>query len=201
MTTLRMKQLLLLRSMIWWMTEMSLKQKWGVSTPELLATGFVVLAGMFALADGYRLLSSGPAAASWTATYVMVAGIALALLAAGSLLPFSRKAAAKPVAVTVAEDVLGQASGDEDEPVLDEEVPPAEARSLLLTAAGLLVVWILALPLVGYIAATALFFLAYGLLVSRRHFLSALIFAAVATAAMTVLFQAVGIRLPMGTLF
>lgn len=201
MTTLRTKQLLLLRLTTWWMTEMTLKQKWGVSTPELLATGFVVLAGMFALADGYRLLSGGPAAASWTATYVMVAGVVLALLAAASLLPFSRNAAAKSVTVTVADDVLGQAYEDEDEPVLDEDVPPGVAGSLLLTTTGLLVVWILVLPLIGYIAATALFLLAYGLLVSRRPLLSALIFAAAATAAMAVLFQAVGIRLPMGTFF
>ncbi|WP_150461962.1 tripartite tricarboxylate transporter TctB family protein [Nesterenkonia ebinurensis] len=182
---------------------MALRRIWGLSWAELSATFLLVIAGMFALADGLRLLTRGSQAASWTATFIMVAGVILAALAAVSLIPFSRKAAAQSVGATVAQDVLTESEETSDtEPfaVLDESVPPKQAQKLLIRSIGLLISWIVLLPYIGYIAATGLFLLVYGLLVSERKIIPTIIFAVISTALSAWLFQAVGVRLPRGSL-
>ncbi len=187
--------------MSWWAGEMTLKQKWGLSWGEAIVTILIAGGGLYAMADGYRLLTRGTPAASWTATYIASAGVILVLLAVASLLPFSRRAASTSITSKVADDVLDDAGPSSEEPVLDEEVPPRVARSLLVRTTALLTGWVLVLPLIGYIAATALFLIAYGILVSRRRVVTTLVFAAIATAASTGIFLAVGIRLPMGSIF
>lgn len=180
---------------------MALKQKWGVGWGEFVITILIAAGGVYAMADGHRLLTQGTPAASWTATYIAAAGAILVLLAVASLLPFSRKAASTSITSKVADNVLDDAAPNSKEPVLDEEVPPNVARSLLVRTTALLTAWVLVLPLIGYIAATALFLIAYGILVSRRRVMTTLVFAAIATAASTGIFLAVGIRLPMGSIF
>lgn len=164
-------------------------------------TALLICAALVAVLDGVRIHAQGNSAASWTATYIIVAGTVLLVLALASLLPSSRRSAASDLSASVAEDILADASEEEKKQVKEEPVDAAAARSLLLRSIGLLILWTLATPLIGYIATTALFLVAYGLLVSKKRILPTLIFAIVTTSVAAVLFQTVGIQLPTGSLF
>lgn len=178
-----------------------------VRRPSSWAYVLLVAVALVALGDGVVLLVhaawTGPAsAAGW---FVGGTGLVLAILTGlavrEDVVGGDRSVMTQLAEVIVSEEEdAGRDVGDRFQADA-EPLPPREARRVLIVSAALMIAWMVAMPWVGFGAATALMCAAFILLVARRRIWVALVAGVLIGVGLAILFTLSGVILPTGALW
>lgn len=167
----------------------------------------IVLFALVAVGNGGIIVSSAEglgdkAAAGWFIGIIGLVLIVLAGLGFREDLRGGRVSVMSELATTIVaeEEAAGREVGDH----FQAELPlhaPRKITQLLLLSAALLIGWMVALPWIGFGAATGLFCLLFMRWMSRTSWLTTLITAVAVGAGLAALFTLVGVILPTGALW
>lgn len=167
----------------------------------------IALFALVALGNGAVIVSAAKgmgdkAAAGWFIGIIGLVLIVLAGLGFREDLRGGRVSVMSELATTIIaeEEAAGREVGDHFQAELPLHSPRKITHLLLLTTA-LLIGWMVALPWIGFGAATGIFCLLFMRWMSRTSWLTTLITAVAVGAGLAILFTLVGVILPTGALW
>lgn len=174
-----------------WVKGISLRAVVNLVIPAVL----LVIAAL-AVTDGLRIVTAGRPGSAQSGWFVFALGICFAFFVIISSPWREIKESFSPTFRHGNDSETGhEDTGTEAEPAQSQRNPYLKQ---VLVALGLIVIWALALPWIGFAVSNALFLASFMMLVGRRNILTSILLALIISAATAYGFSAMGVFLPRG---
>lgn len=163
---------------------------------NLAIPAVLLVVAVLAVADGLRIVTTGRPGDAQSGWFVFAVGLCFAFFVIISSPWREIRESFSPASRPGTDTEAGhEATGTETEIAQSQRNPYLRQ---VLVALGLVIIWALALPWIGFAISNALFLASFMMLVGRRKALTSILLALIISAAVAYGFSAMGVFLPRG---